>query len=112
MGLLNREAILGAADVKTTDVEVPEWGGTVRVRNMTTAEQEEFSRRANAGESSSTAAWLISRVAIDESGNPIFKPEDVAALDKKSPVATGRVVSAIIQVNRIDVETVDAAEKK
>jgi hypothetical protein len=31
---LKREQILKANDIKTIEVEVPEWGGTVRLRTM------------------------------------------------------------------------------
>ena len=32
MNLLSKTAILAAQDLQTEDVEVPEWGGAVRVR--------------------------------------------------------------------------------
>ena len=34
MALLTRDEILAADDIKTEDVEVPEWGGDVRVSVM------------------------------------------------------------------------------
>ena len=29
--ILNRDAILGAQDIPTEDIPVPEWGGSVRI---------------------------------------------------------------------------------
>ena len=40
--LLSKEAILAAQDVVTELVEVPEWGGSVRVRGLTGAERDAF----------------------------------------------------------------------
>lgn len=44
---LSREQIVAAATAPDTKViDVPEWGGTVRVRAMTYAQREEFTRQA------------------------------------------------------------------
>jgi hypothetical protein len=111
MALLNRDAILAANDVATTDVEVPEWGGSIRVRSMTVAEQNEFAKRVSADDKSSVGAWLMSKLAIDDHGSSIFKPEDIAELEKKNAKAVGVVVDAILRVNKIGEKEVDAAEK-
>ena len=37
---LSREVVLAAQDLKTEDVEVPEWGGTLLVRELTVSEFE------------------------------------------------------------------------
>ena len=42
MTYLSRDAILQREDIKTEDVEVPEWGGTVRVRGMSGVERDAF----------------------------------------------------------------------
>ena len=38
--ILNREQILAANDVKTRIVDVPEWGGSVIVRGLTSLERD------------------------------------------------------------------------
>ena len=40
--LLNKEQILNADDLTFEDVEVPEWGGTVRIRCLESTERDEF----------------------------------------------------------------------
>lgn len=40
MPLLSKTAILAANDLQTKDIEVPEWGGAVRVRNQVAARTE------------------------------------------------------------------------
>ena len=42
MTLLSKTAILAAQDLQTEDVEVPEWGGAVRVRSFTGRERDVF----------------------------------------------------------------------
>ena len=42
MSLLSKTAILTANDLQTEDVEVPEWGGAVRVRSFTGRERDAF----------------------------------------------------------------------
>ena len=42
MTLLFKTAILAAQDLQTEDVEVPEWGGAVRVRSFTGRERDAF----------------------------------------------------------------------
>ncbi len=40
--MLSRDQILGASDLPTETVDVPEWGGQVIVRSMTGAERDRF----------------------------------------------------------------------
>ena len=40
--LLNKEQIQSVSDLETQDVEVPEWGGTVRLKSLTGAERDRF----------------------------------------------------------------------
>lgn len=97
--LLSREQILGATDRKTEDVAVPEWGGSVRVRGLSGAERDAYEAsivQLGAGGKRSVnlknlRARLVAYSVIDEDGNPLFTPEDVAALGDKSAAALERV---------------------
>ena len=42
MTLLSKTAILAENDLKSEDIEVPEWGGAVRVRSFTGRERDTF----------------------------------------------------------------------
>ena len=50
MTLLSKTAILCANDLQTEDVEVPEWGGAVRVRSFTGRERDAFEASMVRGE--------------------------------------------------------------
>lgn len=98
MALLGREDILQADDILTEDVAVPEWGGTVRVRGLTGAERDGFEADSVRGKGKNTSvnlanlrARLVALAVVDEHGNRLFGPADVAALGRKSAAALTRV---------------------
>lgn len=102
MALLSREAVLGAADRKTEDVAVPEWGGTVRVRALSGVERDAYEAgivqlRADGSRSvnmRNLRGRLVSLSCIDEEGRRLFTDEDAIALGDKSASALERVFDA------------------
>lgn len=98
MALLTRDAILQAQDLPTEDVEVPEWGGTVRVRALTGAERDAFEQSIVEQKGKSTKmnlqnlrAKLVALTVVDEEGNRIFNDADAKLLGQKSALALNRV---------------------
>jgi hypothetical protein len=91
---LDREAILGVSDIKTIEVPVPEWGGSVFIKGLTGAQRDEFeaSNRRN-GEQNLTniRARFLVRCIVNEAGTRIFADQDAAALGKKSSAAIDRL---------------------
>lgn len=96
---LSRDAILGADDRPTRVVEVPEWGGSVRVRGLTGAERDAYetglmsprpdgSVRANL---SNVRGRLVVLACVDDDGNRLFRDDDAKALGEKSAQALDRV---------------------
>lgn len=113
--ILSRDAILGAQDLKTKDVPVPEWQGTVRVRTMTGAERNAFgaSLVGADGKADQTkyATQLLIRCIVGEDNQPVFTASDVDALGAKNSVALKRVLDAADSLNSIGEEEIQAAEK-
>mgnify|MGYP001405693506 CR=1 FL=1 len=109
MKLLGREDILAADDTRTVDVEVPEWGGVVRLRVMTGAARQAFLRAASkrAGDDDGLVEALIVACAVDEHGQRIFSPDDVPALREKSGAALQRVFAAAAELNGLTDDAVD-----
>jgi hypothetical protein len=113
--LLNRDQILQVKDLKTQQVEVPEWGGAVIVRCLTGAARDSFEASLVDGKGKSRAeglvnlrARLVALSVVDEEGNPLFTEADIAALGKKSAAALDRIFEAAQRLNRLaqtDVET-------
>ena len=99
MTLLTREAILGAPDRKTEDVEVPEWGGTVRVRSLSGSERDAYEAgivqlRGDGSRKftlENARARLVSLALCGEDGERLFSDADIVELGKKSAAALERV---------------------
>jgi len=96
--ILNREAILGAADIEKKLVNVPEWGGDVYVKGLTGSERDKF--EAGIIEQRGTQqkmnlvnirAKLCAFSICDADGKRLFSEEDISALAKKSAAALSRV---------------------
>ena len=103
MTLLDRTAILGAADLKTEDVPVPEWGGTVRVTVMTGTQRDAFAASMATPPAGTTkppfVAALLAACTVDDAGQLVFTAEDVQALAAKSAVALERVADVATRLN-------------
>lgn len=106
MALLTKDEILAADDLPTEDVEVPEWGGTVRVRTLTGAERDRFEESITQVKGGSVKtnyanlrARLVALCAVDEQGRRLFSDADAAALGRKSAAALDRVFIAARRLN-------------
>ena len=119
--MLNRDQILKANDLKTETVAVPEWGGEVLVRMMTgTArdkfeEQTFFAGRKKGGKTEvsfdNIRARLVAAVLVDEEGNLLFSPSDIAELGKKSAAALDRIFTVAQKLNGFTKEDIDELAK-
>ena len=116
--LLTRDAILQADDLPTEDVEVPEWGGTVRVRGLTGAERDAFEASIVEQRGKKThfnmvnlRARLVALSVVDEDGKRVFSDSDVKALGHKSAVALQRVFKAAQRLSGLTAEDVEELAK-
>lgn len=114
MALLSREAILQAQDLPTEDVEIPEWGGTIRVRGLTGAERDAFEQSIVETRGKNTRmnlrnirAKLVALTVVDEDGNRIFNDEDAEALGKKSAAALDRIFAVAQRLSGLRPEDVE-----
>jgi hypothetical protein len=95
---LSRDDILKAEDLRTEEVDVPEWGGTVLVRGLTGRERDEYEgsvleQRGSrlVPNTANVRAKLAVKCVIDEDGNRVFADTDANALGEKSGAAIDRV---------------------
>jgi hypothetical protein len=115
MKLLNKSAILLAEDLKHEDVEVPAWGGTVRVRVMTGTERDEF-RASIASDDGGVpvgkfAAALLVATCIDENGARLFTMEDMDQLAEKSAASLDGPAVVAMRLNGLGGSAVQDAVK-
>jgi hypothetical protein len=110
MTFLTKDQILGADDITYAEVDVPEWGGMVRVKVMTGEERDAFEdkivQRDDRGnrigmDIKNFRAKLLARCVVDEHGKRVFNDQDVHALGLKSIAAMDRVAVKIQEINRL-----------
>lgn len=122
MPLLGKAAILAANDLKFEDVEVPEWGGTVRIRVMSGLERDaweaSFLTAALAGKGGGLAgsmqnvrARLVAQTAVDEAGERLFSDADMTDLGKKSAAALDRVFAVAQRMNGLNERDIEELGK-
>lgn len=115
MAHLDRAAILAAQDLGFEDIDVPEWGGTVRVYALSVTQREELallmvdmseSVRASAKRGkddgdfeikldmkrlAQSKAQVVVWSAADADGNRLFTQKDIDAVGLKSPAVVERL---------------------
>jgi len=114
MGVLTKDAILGADDIKRQLVEVPEWGGSCYVSVMNGKSRDAFeSEMAGARNSAKRLgrsveevltnfrASLVVRCLVDESGKRLFADSDVELVGAKSGAALDRVFEVALKLNKL-----------
>lgn len=98
MPLLTRDQIVETDDTQYEDIEVPEWGGSVRVVGMSGSQRDAYEASIidqRGGERkvvlANARAKLVQRCLVGEDMRPLFTPDDVRLLGKKSAIALERV---------------------
>jgi hypothetical protein len=116
--LLSKDAILAAQDVKTEIVEVPEWGGSVKVRGLTGSERDAFEgeviQRNGKDVKTNTRnirARLVVLSVITEDGSRMFSFHDIETLGDKSAKALDRIFTVAMTLSGLrDEDVTEMAE--
>lgn len=111
---LSAEAILDAQDLKAEDVEVPEWGGTVRVRGMSGTERDRFESGFVGNDMKALPkdkalehyrARLAAACLVDGEGNRMFRSAaEVKRLSEKNAEALQRVCDVAMRLSGMSEE--------
>lgn len=112
---LSRDQILEADDLDREQVDVPEWGGPVYVREMTAAERDAFEAeildRKSDGEVEvdlqNIRARLLVRVLCDEDGDRLFDDADIEPLSRKSGAVMGRLFQVAQKLNGLTAQDIE-----
>lgn len=127
MALLNRNQILEAKDIKTKDIEVPEWGGTIRIKQLSAKEYNDITmsmvniRKMAAKQISrknpddvedainETAVknqkiLLIVKSVVDENMKPLFTEADMELLYQKNTNVVDKIIAEIEEFNSVSTE--------
>lgn len=112
MRLLTAAEILAANDIVEEEVEVPEWGGAVRIRAFTKARQQELRRMATDPRTGRIDnEKLEMQIFIHGVIEPEFAPVQQTELRLKSAGAMDRVLTRIMAISGLTSEAVDDAKK-
>lgn len=119
--LLTRDDILHAKDFETELVEVPEWGGAVRVRGLTGSARDQYESsmiRYGTNErgvpivegmnSDNVRARLVALSIVDENDRPMFSERDVNDLGERSASALERVFRVAQRLSGLSERDVEA----
>lgn len=108
--ILSVDDILAADDLAEETVEVPEWGGAVKVKGLTRSQVHELGRKAMVGKeiSSERADMLLLVAGIVE---PKFTEDQASILMQKSARATQRIVDVLNELSGMTKEAVAAADR-
>ena len=106
--ILSREAILKAEDLSFEIVDVPEWGGEVKVTTLTGTERDAFEsslidqkRGGNKVNTTNIRAKLVSMACVDDDGKRIFTPADIEILGSKSASALDRIFTVAQRLSKL-----------
>ena len=116
MALLTRDGILGQTALATDSVTVPEWGGEVRVRELTVDERKALlaavrEKDGKVGDTTEAAVKMVCLCALGEDGRPLFTEADAPALKAKSARAVERLAEAIGRMSGLAGNAVEDAAK-
>lgn len=108
--MLTRDSILTASDIQTRDVDVPEWGGTVRVRGLSGRARDAFeltlSEPGPDGDRvpsvANVRARLLIRCLVDEAGTRLFADTDAYALGEKAGNVLDRLFDVACELSGLD----------
>lgn len=122
MALLTAEEIGKASDQRFEDVEVPEWGGTVRIQSMSGTDRNSHQAeslilgpngRPKEVNLRGQYARILSRCIVDEQGRRLFVTDkQVAALGAKDASVLERLVKVAKRVSGLTEEAVEDAAGK
>lgn len=113
MTLLTRDQILSAQDLKTVDVDCPEWGGSVRVTMLTGTARDELGKAVSNKDTqpSDYPYLMVVACVVGEDGQRLFTFEDVKALAARSSVPVQRIFDAANTLNAVSKQAVEEAAK-
>lgn len=109
------QQIFAANDRRATTVEVPEWGVEIELRSLSVRERQALLDQARALDDDADAAPIYARAIIacaydPATGERVFTEGDMEALLDRSAAAVDRLAPAVMEVNGMTPEAVEAGK--
>ena len=115
MHILSEDEILAAEDIKEDFVEVPEWGGSVKIRGLDLRQianvaSKSIRRNPQTGQDETNRELSVLYTLQEGMIEPKLSPAGLRAMAKKSAAAVTKVVAAINALGPTQ-QAVDEADK-
>jgi hypothetical protein len=107
---LTKREILGIQDKKIEEVFVPQWGGIVRLRSLSSEEVGQifaFIKSRDGGFPIDFKARLLSYSICDESGNRVFTDDDIQAINNKDSAAIDLIFEVAQRLSGVGKKRID-----
>ena len=118
IGLItNCEEILNRDDFTFEELEVPEWGGTIRIRSLSGNERTKITNMVQKRkDGDGMFEQVVIFAAVDENGKRIFRDDHLAALKEKSATVSQRIGQKVLELSGFtnpteNIPGVESAEK-
>lgn len=109
--VLSKDSILAAKDFAYVEHEVPEWGGSVRLRGLSAAERDEFEATLGVSQDlTNMRARLVVSCMVDEEGTRIFKNSEAKALGQKNATVVNRLFDEVRKLSGMSDDDLGIAE--
>lgn len=115
--MLTRDAIFSATDRKHKTVNVPEWGGDVRIDVMSGADRDEFdawlmdNRKGDTFNTKKMKVFLLCMTVAGEDGKKLFTLADLDALNEKNGEVINKLFEVAQDINGMSQKSVERLEK-
>ena len=117
-GMLTREQILATDNFEIEVMDVPGWGGKIRLRTMSGTARDKFDSqcvRQSVGDKSVDMAGLrtllLTLCIVGEDNKPMFDKKDIQALNDLDSRAVRDVYEKVSKINGLGEEATEEAEK-
>jgi len=107
--MLNRDSILKKTDLKTVTVDIPEWGGKVKVMELTAYRREKLETGYAKSKDMIKSLYAVYSV-VDDKNDLIFKDDDAKMISEKSATAVERIFIAAEKLNKMFTSVEDDAK--
>ena len=117
-GFLTKDAIIASEDLPYEDVDVPEWGGMVRIRVLTGSELDKYHSslftvkgKEVVQDRENFRTKLLVKCLIDGKGDRLFNDKELDILSKKSGAVLQRLYDIASRLNGMTVDETEVLEK-
>ena len=119
MSFLTRDEILKIDDLKREAVDIPEWGGSIYVRELTGAERSELfalwkqdeSDEKQVQDSFAITVATVRLTACAEDGKPLFNADDILRIRNLNAKVLDKIYKEAAKINGFGADGIKEAKK-